>query len=136
MKVNSDKKQINSSIDKVFAKISNFDLLRPIAEQGEVNGFSLEVLSADTCLLKTGIAGDVELHITERVAPERIVLRPQSSPVNGALSLLLSSCGEEETDLQVAVDVDIPFFARAMAEKPLTEAVGKLAELLSAINYN
>ncbi|MBB6275215.1 SRPBCC family protein [Porphyromonas circumdentaria] len=136
MKVSSTPREIKAPIALVFAKVSNFENLRPLAEKGAVGGVSIVVQNRDTCFLETSIVGNIELTIVQREEPTLVSVSPKGAPVNGSLSLILTPLSEETTSLTLTLEADVPIFAKAMVAKPMSEGVEKVAELLSSISFN
>lgn len=135
MKISSTPREIKAPIATVFDKVSNFEHLRPLAERGAINGVSISVQDADTCLLQTAIVGDIELTIVQREVPTFVSLIPKNAPVSGSLSLTLTPLSEEVTSLVFTIEADVPIFAKAMVSKPMSEGVEKIADLFSSISY-
>ncbi|MDO4721844.1 SRPBCC family protein [Porphyromonas circumdentaria] len=136
MKVSSTPREIKAPIALVFAKVSNFENLRPLAEKGAVGGVSIVVQNRDTCFLETSIVGNIELTIVQREEPTLVSVSPKGAPVNGSLSLILTPLSEETTSLTLTLEADVPIFAKAMVAKPMSEGLEKVAELLSSISFN
>lgn len=135
MELSSEKRVVNYPIERVFTKVSNFENLRAVVNERSFNGFSIEVLDEDRCSLQTGFTGNVLLEITHRQAPNLVCVTLKGSPIDGKLSLVLSSNDLSSTELQVKAEGDVPVFVRAMVSKPLGEALNKLVDLLSQIPY-
>lgn len=136
MKISSTPREIKAPIALVFAKVSNFENLRPLAEKGAVGGVSIVVQNRDTCFLETSIVGNIELTIVQREEPTLVNVSPKGAPVNGSLSLILTPLSEETTSLTLTLEADVPIFAKAMVAKPMSEGLEKVAELLSSISFN
>ena len=57
------------------------------------------------------------------------------SPIELTFWIQIVSTGESSCKIKLTVDADINVFMAKMVEKPLTEAVEKLADLLSTLPY-
>ena len=57
------------------------------------------------------------------------------SPIRLTMWIQIVSTGESSCKIKLTVDADLNMFMAKMVEKPLTEAVGKLADMLSVLPY-
>ncbi len=100
-----------------------------LAKVGEV-----EFIDADTFAINAPGLGRVEFKVTERVAPERVVMSADTGMVPLQLILELAEAGAEATGLTASIDVEIPMMLRPMVGGKMKEAAGKFAEMIGRLN--
>ena len=75
--------------------------------------------------------GAIKLNVTERVECERIELKPEGLPIDLTGKVLFAAASPTESTLQVVLDIDLPFFMKAMAGSKINDAVQQLAATLA-----
>ncbi len=131
MKVTSGEQKVNTPIEKLFDRLSNFAILDAMKVKDK--GFEIEILNDQTCRLKTEIAGDVDLTFVEKERPNKLVLAPVSAPIASSLLISLKEFSKEESVFEIFLDIDVPFFMTSVVKKPMQEMVDKLSELFLLI---
>lgn len=129
---------INSPATEIFDKItdlgsfeSRLDQLPPEVRQklGDVR------FDTDSISINAAPMGEVKFRVTERIAPEKVTLAAEQSPVPLTLSVVLHPTlqSAESTDVQTVIDVEIPAMLRPMVGGKLQEAADKFGELLRSM---
>ena len=62
-------------------------------------------------------------------------METMQSPIRLTMWIQLVPTGDTSCKMKLTVDADINVFMAKMVEKPLTEAVGKLSDMLSMLPY-
>lgn len=129
---------IDSPASVIYDKItdlgsfeSRLDQLPPEVRQklGDVR------FGEDSISINAAPMGEVRFRVTERIAPERVTLAAEQSPVPLTLSVTLRPTlqNPDATDVQTVIDVDIPPMLRPMVGGKLQEAANKFGELLHSM---
>ena len=79
--------------------------------------------------------GDMRMLFTERTAPSRIVIGPESSPVPFSLSINIGAGEGDNATLETAMDIELNMFLRQMIGSKIEDGIDKMAEMLSRIPY-
>lgn len=89
----------------------------------------------DTISINAAPMGEIKFRVTDKVAPERVTLSAEQSPVPLTLSVLLHPTLQDPgaTYVQTVIDVDIPPMLRPMVGGKLQEAANKFGELLTSM---
>ena len=72
---------------------------------------------------------------TERVAPSRIVIGPESSPVPFALSINIGEGADGNATIETAMDIELNMFLRQMVGGKIEEGIDRMAEMLARLPY-
>ena len=125
MKIPSPQTRINIPAAKLFELSSNCqNLARFLPEQ--VKEFSA---TEDSCSFTIENIANVILTILEKTPCTYIRYKAENDKnIPVSLELNYTAVSENETDVQVNLDVDIPFFLKPVIEKPLQRFVEELSE--------
>lgn len=92
-------------------------------------------VDSDSVSLEVNPVGKIAIRIIDREEPKCIKFASVSSPVQFNLWIQLLPVTESTSKMKITVDADVPFFLKAMIEKPLREGIEKLAEMLATLPY-
>ena len=86
--------------------------------------------SGDTITIITPQVGEIALKAVERSA-ERVVLAAEKSPVPMKLEITFKSLSADSTEMQGAIDVDIPMMLKPLIGPTLQRAADQFGELFA-----
>lgn len=131
----SSVKIIPFSQEKVYAKLSDLNNLESIKGQIPADKIQDLTFDADTVSVSVSPVGTISIAIVEREAPKCIKFESTKSPVPFNLWIQIVPMEEEQCKMRIVIKADINPFLKPMIEKPLKEAIEKLADALSKISY-
>lgn len=138
MEVTSDIKQIPYPQQMVYDVLSNpsrLEKLRDALPEDKRQKAESVQFTEDSITAEAPGVGAVTLNIIERDAPKTIKFEANISMVKGNMWIQLLPTSDTASKMKVTIKADVPFFLKGMVKKPLTEAVGKVAEMLAMIPY-
>ena len=139
-RIESSVKHIPYSQEQVYAKVSDLSNLRYLVDripEDQRNNINLENLECTPDKVSTTVSpiGTVEIAVVARDPFKCVKMETLRSPIKLTLWIQLVSTSESSCKIKLTVDADLNMFMAKMAEKPLTEAVEKLADMLSMLPY-
>lgn len=142
--IKSEKTRINAPAEKVYERLSNLENLKPLLERVPKDQIpedkramfeNLEI-TADTISIPAGPVGNIVMRITDRLPYSLISLSGEGSPVPMGMQLEIESLGPEESEVQVAINLEIPAMLKPMVAGPLKKIVDQFGQVLGAIPFN
>lgn len=121
---------VNKPFEEVYGKVSdlkNIEQFRDrIPKEYTVN------FECDTDYVQFRVApvGDLLLRIVERGA-DKIRLNIEKLPFKAEMSMNIGNVSPSETDIQLVLDADIPFFVKHIVGNKLEEGMDKIADILT-----
>ena len=79
--------------------------------------------------------GPFEIGVVAREPLKCIKMETLRSPIKLTMWIQIVSTGDSSCKIKLTTDADLNAFMAKMVEKPLTEAVEKLADMLSMLPY-
>ena len=139
-RIESNVKQIPYSQESVYAKVSDLSNLRELMEripEDQKQNIKLENLECTADKVSTTVSpiGKVELVIVSREPFKCVKMETTQSPVKLIIWIQIVSTGDSSCKIKLTADADLNLFMAKMVEKPLTEALDKLADTLAMIPY-
>ena len=139
-RIESSVKHIPYSQEQVYTKVSDLSNLKNLMEripEDQKKNINLENLECTPDKVSTTVSpiGTVELAVVARDPFKCVKMETLRSPIELTFWIQIVSTGESSCKIKLTVDADINVFMAKMVEKPLTEAVEKLADLLSTLPY-
>ena len=139
-RVESNIKQIPYSQESVYAKVSDLSNLRGLADRipaDQQSQFKVENLECtpDTVSCTISPIGQIEVGIVSREPFKCVKMETLQSPINLTAWIQIVSTGESSCKIKLTADADLNIFMAKMVEKPLTEAVEKVADMLAMLPY-
>lgn len=131
----SSVKQIACRQTTVYNNLSDLSKLQQLKDHlpaDKQDGFSI---NSDSISIKSPMGSDILLRIIEREAPKTIKFEAANAPVPLNFWIQLLPVTDDSCKIKLTIKADIPFFMKAMAEKPLSEGLEKVAEALAMIPY-
>ena len=119
----------------VYDNISDLRNLEKVMDrvpEDKVNEFTFD---EDTVGLSVAPVGELKLRICDREEPKCVKFETVESPVPFNVWIQVLPVDEQNSKMKVTVKVDLNPFIRSMVEKPLQEAVEKIADALAQVQY-
>ncbi|MBO4267994.1 MAG: SRPBCC family protein [Bacteroidaceae bacterium] len=139
-RIESQVKHILYPQEQVYAKVSDLNNLQAVAEglplQGDMN-ISIKNLkcTTDTAECEISPVGRISLGIVSREPFKCVKMETLKSPVRMILWIQIVSTGADSCKIRLTLDADLNLFMAKMVEKPMTQALEKLADMLVMIHY-
>lgn len=139
-RIESSVKHIAYSQEQVYAKVSDLSNLKTLIDripEDQKQGINLENLECTPDKVSTVVqpVGKIEVAIVSREPYKCVKMESTQSPIKLYLWIQIVSTGQDSCKIKITVDADLNIFIAKMAEKPLTEAVEKLADMLAVLQY-
>jgi len=121
---------VNKPFEEVYGKVSDLKNLEQfrdrIPKEYTVN------FECDTDYVQFRVApvGDLLLRIVERGA-DKIRLNVEKLPFKAEISMNIGNVSPSETNIQLVLDADIPFFVKHIVGNKLEEGMDKIADILT-----
>ena len=121
---------VNKPFEEVYGKVSDLKNLEQfrdrIPKEYTVN------FECDTDYVQFRVApvGDLLQRIVERGA-DKIRLNIEKLPFKAEISMNIGNVSPSETNIQLVLDVDIPFFVKHIVGNKLEEGMDKIADVLT-----
>ena len=134
-KFESSVKQIPYPQQAVYDNISdlsNLEKVRDRVPEDKVNDFSFD---QDTVSLNIAPVGELKLRICDREEPKCVKFETVQSPVPFNVWIQVLPVDEMNSKMKVTLKADLPPFVKPMVEKPLQDAVDKVADALAQVHY-
>ncbi len=139
-RIESSIKHIACSQEQVYSKVSDLSNLRHLIDripEDQKKGINLENLECTPDSVSTVVSpvGKIEIAIVSREPFKCVKMETTQSPIKLTLWIQIAPTSETDCKIKLTVDADLNIFMAKMVEKPLTEAVEKLADMLAVIQY-
>ena len=134
-KFESSVKQIPYPQQAVYDNISdlrNLEKVRDRVPEDKVSDFTFD---EDTVGLNVQPVGELKLRICEREEPKCVKFETVQSPVPFNVWIQVLPVDEQNSKMKVTVKAEVNPFIKSMVEKPLQEAVEKIADALALVKY-
>ena len=134
-KFESSIKQIPYPQEAVYRNISdlsNLEKVRDRIPEDKINDFSFD---EDTVTLNVQPVGELKLRICDREEPKCVKFETVQSPVPFNVWVQVLPVDEQNSKMKVTVKAELNPFIKSMVEKPLQEAVEKIADALAQVRY-
>jgi hypothetical protein len=134
-KFESSVKQIPYPQQAVYDNISdlrNLEKVRDRVPEDKVSDFTFD---EDTVGLNVQPVGELKLRICEREEPKCVKFETVQSPVPFNVWIQVLPVDEQNSKMKVTVKAELNPFIKSMIEKPLQEAVEKIADALALVKY-
>lgn len=134
-KFESPVKVIAASQEAVYEKLSNLSNLEEVKNrlpQDKVKNLSFD---AESLSIEAAPVGKITLQIVEKEPCKCIKFETTVSPLPFNLWIQIVPVTEAECKIKLTVGMELNPFLKTMVQKPLQEAIDKMAEMLSLIEY-
>ena len=134
-KFESSVKQIPYPQQAVYDNISDLRYLEKVRERVPEDKVSDFTFDEDTVGLNVQPVGELKLRICEREEPKCVKFETVQSPVPFNVWIQILPVDEQNSKMKVTVKAELNPFIKSMVEKPLQEAVEKIADALALVRY-
>lgn len=139
-RIESGIKHIPYTQEAVYNKVSDLSNLKYLADripEDQRQGINLENLECTPDKVTTTVSpiGQIEFGVVAREPYKCVKMETLRSPIKLTLWIQIVSTGDSSCKIRLTADADLNIFMAKMVEKPLTEAIEKLADMLSALPY-
>ena len=134
-KFESSIKMIPYPQENVYRNISDLTNLEKVQDrvpEDKINDFKYD---EDTVSLNVAPVGELKLRICEREEPKCVKFETVQSPVPFNVWIQVLPVDEQNSKMKVTVKAELNPFIKSMVEKPLQEAVEKIADALAQVQY-
>ena len=134
-KFESSVKQIPYPQQAVYDNISDLRNLEKVKDRIPEDKVSDFTFDEDTVGLNVQPVGELKLRICEREEPKCVKFETVQSPVPFNVWIQILPVDEQNSKMKVTVKAELNPFIKSMVEKPLQEAVEKIADALALVKY-
>ena len=139
-RIESGIKHIPYTQEAVYNKVSDLSNLKYLTDripEDQRQGINLENLECTPDKVTTTVqpVGQIEIGVIAREPFKCVKMETLRSPIKLTLWIQIVSTGDSSCKIKLTADADLNIFMAKMVEKPLTEAIEKLADMLSALPY-
>ena len=134
-KFESSVKQIPYPQQAVYDNISDLRNLEKVKDRIPEDKVSDFTFDEDTVGLNVQPVGELKLRICEREEPKCVKFEAVQSPVPFNVWIQVLPVDEQNSKMKVTVKAELNPFIKSMVEKPLQEAVEKIADALALVQY-
>ena len=134
-KFESSVKQIPYPQQAVYDNISDLRNLEKVKDRIPEDKVSDFTFDEDTVGLNVQPVGELKLRICEREEPKCVKFETVQSPVPFNVWIQVLPVDEQNSKMKVTVKAELNPFIKSMVEKPLQEAVEKIADALALVHY-
>jgi len=139
-RIESGVKHLPYPQESVYAKVSDLSNLQTLLDhipEDQRHDINLENLVCTPDKVSTTVSpmGTIELEVVSREPFKCVKMETVQSPIKLTFWIQIVSTGDSSCKIKLTTDADLNIFLAKMAEKPLTEAVEKLADMLATIPY-
>ena len=113
-----------------ISDLRNLEKVKDRVPEDKVNEFTFD---EDTVGLSVAPVGELKLRICDREEPKCVKFETVESPVPFNVWIQVLPVDEQNSKMKVTVKADLNPFIRSMVEKPLQEAVEKIADALAQV---
>lgn len=121
---------VNKPFEEVYGKVSdlrNLEQFRDRIPKEYTVNFKCDT---DYVQFRVTPVGDLLLRIIERGA-DKIRLNIEKLPFKAEMSMNIGNVSPSETNIQLVLDADIPFFVKHIVGNKLEEGMDKIADILT-----
>lgn len=134
MKIESKKAIVNTSAERAFNFISDFNNFQNLLPNDKVSDYKS---TADTCSFNINGMATIGMRIKERIPNTKLeVVSDGKNPFNFSLTILLSEQSPNSCEAQIIFNADVNPFVKMMVETPLTNFFNMLAEKLPQMKFD
>lgn len=152
-KYESNIKQINAPVERVYEKLSNLENFRPVLENMQNNEMVKEkireagqdpaqleklkdvVLTADSVSFPVPMMGEMSLRIIEREENRTIKFQTEQSPIDANFWIQVLPVTDLTSKLRLTLKADLNPMVKMMIGSKLKDGIDKFADMLSMIPY-
>lgn len=115
-----------------ISDLRNLEKVRDRIPEDKVSDFSFD---QDTVSLNVSPVGEIKLRICDRDEPKCVKFETTQSPVPFNIWIQMLPVDENNSKMKCTVKAELNPFIKGMLEKPLQDAIEKIADALAQIKY-
>ena len=115
-----------------ISDLRNLEKVKDRVPEDKVSDFTFD---EDTVGINIQPVGELKLRIIEREEPKCVKFETVQSPVPFDVWIQVLPVDEQNSKMKVTVKAELNPFIKSMVEKPLQEAVEKIADALALVKY-
>lgn len=120
-------------IFRVLSDLRNLDLIEKMIPDDKIKDFIFDKDSVSFCV---DAIGKVSFSVIERQPDNFIRFKSEKLPFDVFMEIQLQLKSDNETELMMFVKSDLNPFMKSIVEKPMREAVDRIADALKQLPYD
>jgi hypothetical protein len=134
MKIESKKAIVNTSAEKAFNFISDFNNFKNLLPDDKISDYQS---TSDSCSFNINGMANISMRIKSRFPNSKLeVVSDGKNPFNFLLTILLDEKTENSCEAVIIFEADVNPFVKMMIETPLTNFFNMLSEKLPQIKFD
>lgn len=134
MKIESKKSTVNTSAEKAFNFISDFNNFQNLLPKDKVSDYQS---TTDSCSFNINGMATISMRIKNRIPNSKLeVVSDGKNPFNFSLTILLEEKTENTCEGVIIFEADVNPFVKMMVETPLTNFFNMLSEKLPQMKFD
>jgi ribosome-associated toxin RatA of RatAB toxin-antitoxin module len=134
MKIESKKAIVNTSAEKAFNFISDFNNFKNLLPNDKISDYQS---TSESCSFNINGMANISMRIKSRVPNSKLeVVSEGKNPFNFLLTILLDEKTENTCEAVIIIDADVNPFVKMMIETPLTNFFNMLSEKLPQMKFD
>lgn len=121
---------VNKPFEEVYGKVSDLKNLEQFRDRIPKEYTVNFECDTDYVQFRGAPVGDLLLRIVER-GTDKIRLNVEKLPFKAEISMNIGNVSPSETNIQLVLDADIPFFVKHIVGNKLEEGMDKIADILT-----
>ena len=121
---------VNKPFEEVYGKVSDLKNIEQFRDRIPKEYTVNFECNTDYVQFRVAPVGDLLLRIVERGA-DKIRLNVEKLPFKAEMSMNIGNVSPSETNIQLVLDADIPFFVKHIVGNKLEEGMDKIADILT-----
>ena len=121
---------VNKPFEEVYGKVSDLRNLEQFRDRIPKEYTVHFECDTDYVQFRVAPVGDLLLRIVEQGA-DKIRLNVEKLPFKAEMSMNIGNVSPSETNIQLVLDADIPFFVKHIVGNKLEEGMDKIADILT-----
>lgn len=134
-KFESTVREIGYSQTAVYNTLSNLENLGKIKDRIPEDKVKGLVFDNDSVSVKAPMVGQMQLRIVDREEPKTVKFESVQSPIPFNFWIQILPLTDASCKMKLTLKADANPFMLAMVQKPLSEAIEKLADTFQVIHY-
>ncbi len=119
----------------VYDTLSNLENIERVKDRLPADKIQDLTFSRDSVSVSAPMVGTVTLNIVDREEPKTIKFEAANSPVPFNLWIQLLPVTDDTCKMKLTIKAELNPFIKGMVQKPLTEGIEKIADVLQIIPY-
>ena len=121
---------VNKPFEEVYGKVSDLKNIEQFRDRIPKEYTVNFECGTDYVQFRVAPVGDLLLRIVERGA-DKIRLNIEKLPFKAEMSMNIGNVSPSETNIQLVLDADIPFFVKHIVGNKLEEGMDKIVDILT-----